>query len=182
VRSRVLGTLAALAGAGVIALLVYGVGALSPSRTLDEALASGQRPLAPDAALALPVLGGGGLQALGAHRGEVVVLNFWASWCTPCEEEAPLLERAQATLARNRATVLGVSYKDTTSDSRSFARRYGLSYPILRDSTGAFAHAYGTDKLPETFIIDRTGRVVAISRGEIDSAFIGRAITLAQST
>jgi len=177
-----LGTLAALAGASLIALLVYGVGALSPSRTLDDALASGQHPLAPDAALGLPALGGGGLQTLGAHRGEVVVLNFWASWCPPCEEEAPLLERAQPTLARVRATVLGVAYKDATSDSRSFARRYRLSYPNLRDSTGAFAHAYGTDKLPETFIIDRSGRVVAISRGEVNSAFLERAIRLAQST
>lgn len=181
-RSRALGTLVALCGAGLIALLVYGVSALSPSRTLDQALASGQRPLAPDARVELPVLGGGGLQALSAHRGEVVVLNFWASWCPPCEEEAPLLERAQPSLARNRATVLGITYKDTTTDSQAFTRRYRLSYPILRDSTGAFAHAYGTDKLPETFLIDRSGRVVAISRGEVGSAFVDRAIALARGT
>jgi cytochrome c biogenesis protein CcmG/thiol:disulfide interchange protein DsbE len=181
VRSRLLATLAALCGAGLIGLLVYGVTALSPSRTLDQALASGERPLAPDARVALPVLGGG-LQTLGAHRGEVVVLNFWASWCPPCEEEAPLLERAQPTLSRSRATVLGVTYKDTTTDSQAFVRRYHLSYPVLRDSTGAFAHAYGTDKLPETFLIDRGGRVVAISRGEVDSAFVDRAIALARST
>jgi cytochrome c biogenesis protein CcmG/thiol:disulfide interchange protein DsbE len=178
----VLGTLAALCGAGLITLLIYGVTALSPSRTLDEALASGQHPPAPGAGVALPVLGGGGFQALRAHRGEVVVLNFWASWCPPCEEEAPLLERAQATLARSRATVLGVAYKDTTTDAQAFARRYHLSYPNLRDSTGAFAHSYGTDKLPETFVIDRSGRVVAISRGEVDTAFVRRAIALAQGT
>jgi cytochrome c biogenesis protein CcmG/thiol:disulfide interchange protein DsbE len=178
----VLATLAALCGAGLIGLLVYGVSALSPSRTLDNALASGQRPTAPDARVALPVLGGGGLQTLSAHRGEVVVLNFWASWCPPCEEEAPLLEHAQATLAHSRATVLGIAYKDTTPDSRAFVRRYRLSYPNLRDSSGTFAHAYGTDKLPETFIIDRGGRVAAISRGEVDKAFLARAIALAQST
>jgi cytochrome c biogenesis protein CcmG/thiol:disulfide interchange protein DsbE len=178
----VLGTLAALCGAGLIALLVYGVSALSPSRTLDNALANGQRPPAPAARVALPVLGGGGLQTLAARRGEVVVLNFWASWCPPCEEEAPLLERAQAMLGRSHATVLGVAYKDTTPDSQAFVRRYRLTYPNLRDSSGAFAHAYGTDKLPETFIIDRSGRVAAISRGEVDKAFLARAVALAQST
>ncbi|HET9470798.1 MAG TPA: TlpA disulfide reductase family protein [Usitatibacter sp.] len=177
-----LGTLAALCGAALIGLLVYGVSALSPSRTLDQALANGERPLAPDARLALPLLGGGGLQALRAHRGEVVVLNFWASWCPPCEEEAPLLERAQARLLHSRATVVGIAYKDTTSDSQAFVRRYRLSYPNLRDSAGTFAHAYGTDKLPETFVIDREGRVAAISRGEVDAAFIARAIALAQGT
>ena len=174
--------LAALCGAGLIALLIYGVTALSPSRTLDDALASGDHPRAPDAGLALPILGGGGLQALSARRGEVVVLNFWASWCPPCEEEAPMLERAQATLERSHATVLGVAYKDTTGDSQAFVRRYRLTYPNLRDSTGAFARSYGTDKLPETFVIDRTGHVVAISRGEVDTAFLTRAIALAHGT
>jgi cytochrome c biogenesis protein CcmG, thiol:disulfide interchange protein DsbE len=171
----------ALCGAALIGLLIYGVSALAPSRTLDDALASGQRPLAPDAGVALPILGGGGVQAaLRSRRGEVVVLNFWASWCPPCEEEAPLLQRAQGTLARSRATVLGIAYKDTTGDSLAFVRRYHLTYPNLRDTAGAFARSYGTDKLPETFVIDRSGRVVAISRGEVDAAFVDRAIALAQ--
>ncbi len=61
-------------------------------------------------------------------------------------------------------------------------RRYHLTYPNLRDDDGAFAHSYGTDQLPESFIIDRQGRIVAISRGEIDQAFLDRAIALAQSS
>ena len=93
-----------------------------------------------------------------------------------------MLERAQAQLLRSHATVLGIAYKDTTGDSQAFVRRYRLSYPNLRDSTGAFAHAYGTDKLPETFVIDRGGRVAAISRGEVDAAFVERAIALARGT
>jgi cytochrome c biogenesis protein CcmG/thiol:disulfide interchange protein DsbE len=171
-----------LAGACLIGLLIYGVTTLSPSRTLDEALVNGQHPLAPDAGHELPLLSGAGTQALSSRRGEVVVLNFWASWCTPCEAEAPLLERTQRTLARYRATVLGVTYKDTTTDSQGFARRFDLTYPNLRDSTGAFAHAYGTDQLPESFVIDRTGRIVALRRGEIDDAFLARAVALARRT
>jgi len=111
-----------------------------------------------------------------------VVLNFWASWCEPCQVEAPLLQRAQARLQRAGATVLGVTYLDATPDSRSFVRRFRLTYPNLRDNNGAFAHSYGTDQLPETFVIDRRGDIAAISRGEIGQPFIDRAIALAQGS
>jgi cytochrome c biogenesis protein CcmG/thiol:disulfide interchange protein DsbE len=171
-----------IAGACLIGLLIYGVTARSPSRTLDELVAGGSRPVAPGARLALPVLGGGGFATLRARLGEVVVLNFWASWCEPCRVEAPLLERAQRQLARAHSTVLGVTYLDTSPDSLRFMRRYHLTYPNLRDNSGTFAHSYGTDQLPETFLIDRRGRVVAVSRGEIGRKFINRAIALAQST
>ncbi len=180
-KRRALATLAALCGASLIGLLIYGVTALSPSRTLDQALADGQRPQAPEAGRVLPLLEGGS-DALRSHRGEVVVLNFWASWCTPCEAEAPRLERAQRMLARAHATVLGVTYKDTSTDAQGFARRFGLSYPNMRDTTGAFARSYGTDELPESFVIDRAGRVVALRRGEIDAAFLDRAVALAKGT
>jgi cytochrome c biogenesis protein CcmG/thiol:disulfide interchange protein DsbE len=112
-----------------------------------------------------------------------VLLNFWASWCVPCEAEAPLLQRSQARLARNRATVLGVTYLDASPDSEAFVRRYHLSYPNLRDNdNGDFAHAYGTDQLPESFIVDRRGQIVAIARGEIEQKFIDKAIRLAEGT
>jgi cytochrome c biogenesis protein CcmG/thiol:disulfide interchange protein DsbE len=181
VKSRALPVIAALAGAGLVALLVYGVSHQAASRTLDELVASRQYPQAPDAASLLPVLGGQGTSSLGSLRGKVVVLNFWASWCQPCEQEAPLLERTQTQLRRDRGTVLGVTYLDASPDSRSFVHRYHLSYPNLRDNTGDFAHSYGTDQLPESFIINRNGRIVAISRGEIDQRFLNHALALAGS-
>jgi len=181
VRRRILPILVSVAGACLVGLLIYGVSAQSASRTLDERVAHGERPAAPDAGRSLPVLDGAGTGSLAALRGKVVVLNFWASWCEPCQVEAPLLERAQAQLARHGGTVLGVTYLDASPDSRAFVRQYHLTYPNLRDSTGAFAHAYGTDQLPETFVIDRQGQVVWISRGEIDQAFLDRALALAQS-
>ena len=61
-------------------------------------------------------------------------------------------------------------------------QRYHLTYPSLRDPTGDFAQAYGTDQLPESFVIDRSGKVVAISRGEVDEGFLAKAIRLAEST
>jgi cytochrome c biogenesis protein CcmG/thiol:disulfide interchange protein DsbE len=172
--------LATLAGALLVALLIYGVSAQSASRTLDELVAKGERPRAPDAARLLPALGAPRDASLASFRGRVVVLNFWASWCEPCEIEAPLLERAQRELAGHGATVLGVTYEDVSPDSQSFVRRYHLSYPNLRDDDGRFAHSYGTDRLPESFIIDRAGNIVAISRGEINQAFLDRAVSLAE--
>jgi cytochrome c biogenesis protein CcmG/thiol:disulfide interchange protein DsbE len=181
-RRRALPILASLAGACLVGLLVYGVSAQSASRTLDELVAHGQHPAAPEATRALPALGAGGVRSLSALRGKVVLLNFWASWCEPCQVEAPLLERAQGRLERDRATVLGVTYLDASPDSQGFVRRYHLSYPNLRDNNGVFAHAYGTNQLPESFLLDRHGDVVALSRGEIGQAFIDRAFALAESS
>jgi cytochrome c biogenesis protein CcmG, thiol:disulfide interchange protein DsbE len=174
--------LASLAGAALLALLVYGVTHQAASRTLDEAVAQKRWPQAPDATVSLPLLGGGGSSSLAAYRGRVVVLNFWASWCEPCEAEAPQLERAQRQLQSFGGTVLGVTYLDASPDSRGFVHRFGLTYPNLRDTDGDFARSYGTDQLPESFVIDRDGHIVKISRGEVTPAFLQSAVKLAESS
>ena len=181
-RRRALPIIVSLAGACLIGLLVYGVSTQAVSRTLDERVLRGERPLAPDAHHALPRLSGAGARTLASLRGKVVVLNFWASWCAPCQVEAPLLQHAQSNLLAHGGTVLGVTYKDAAPDSEGFVRQFHITYPSLRDGEGSFAQEYGTDQLPETFLIDRQGRVVKIARGEIDQTFVNRAIALAQGT
>ncbi|HLH13762.1 MAG TPA: TlpA disulfide reductase family protein [Solirubrobacteraceae bacterium] len=181
-RGRVLPMVVTLVGAALIALLVYGVSHESASRTLDELVARRQYPRAPDASVALPMLGASGTRTLASLRGKVVVLNFWASWCTPCQEEASLLEHAQGMLERHGGTVLGVTYQDDTPESEKFVRSYHLTYPSVRDVSGEFAHSFGTRQVPESFVIDRQGRIVQIERGEIEKRFVARALRLAEST
>jgi len=173
---------ASLAGAALLGLLVYGISNQSPSRTLDEALARGQHPAAPDATYRLPSLSGGGQRTLASFHGKVVLLNFWASWCEPCQHEAGLLERAEHELSGHRATVLGVTYEDASTDSRGFVAKYGITYPNLRDASGSLASAFGTRQVPESFIINRSGRIVDINRGEIQGGFVKRALKVAEET
>ncbi len=180
-------TLATLFGAALLALLVYGVTHQAATRTLDQAVADGRQPLAPEATHALPALTGRGSgptpdQSLASYHGRVVVLNFWASWCPGCEAEAPAVERLQRELQRHHATVLGVTYEDITSDSLAFLRRYHVTFPNLVDGSGEFGRSgYGTAQLPESFLIDPSGRVVAICRGQVEKRFLERALRLSES-
>jgi cytochrome c biogenesis protein CcmG, thiol:disulfide interchange protein DsbE len=155
---------------GLIALLVYGVAATGPDQSIERALASGERPPAPQ--LELPRLDGRGEGSLDDYRGRVVVLNYWASWCEPCRTESPLLERWHRRLARERGTVLGIDVLDVTSDARAFVREFGLTYPQLRDPDGATQRSFGVVAYPETIVIDRAGRIAALERGPVDEDFM----------
>lgn len=167
--------------AAIAGLILYGMLRGGSGGTLDDAVKRNERPPAPGAAITLPPLAGSAAPiSLQRLRGKVVVLNFWGSWCDPCREEAPVLESAQRRLRRERlGTVIGASYNDPPDKALAFARSVGLSYPLVADVGTKLAQAYGTTKLPETFILDREGRVVAISRGQISSKFLDNAITMA---
>ena len=178
-RSAVPITVAVLSLA-LIALLVYGVISKKTNDTLDQAVRSGKKPSAPGLDVALPNLAGPGTRRLADLDGKVVVLNFWASWCQPCKAEAPVLERVQQRLRKSDAgTVFGVTYKDAPDASRAFVRQEKATWPNVRDDRLKLAPKFGTSQLPETFVIDRTGNVVAVSRGQIDQQFMDAALTRA---
>jgi cytochrome c biogenesis protein CcmG, thiol:disulfide interchange protein DsbE len=163
--------LTGLLAAGLLAaLLGYALVASHPSRTLDDALAAGQRPAAP--ALRLPDLRRPvQTRSLAALRGRVVLVNFFASWCAPCRDEAPMLERWQRRLRARGGTVLGVDAIDARADALGFVRRMRLTYPIARDVDGSTARRFGVAGYPESALLDRAGRVVAIARGPLSPAF-----------
>jgi cytochrome c biogenesis protein CcmG, thiol:disulfide interchange protein DsbE len=158
----------------LIALLAYGLAQNEPDRTVDEALARGERHEAP--ALELPKLGAGGTASLADYRGQVVVLNFWASWCKPCREESPLLERWHRSMRDRGGTVLGVDMYDVTGPAQDFIDEYGLTYPMLKDKDGKGVEQFGVVAYPETFVIDRQGRIAAVARGPVDEQFMQRSV------
>jgi cytochrome c biogenesis protein CcmG/thiol:disulfide interchange protein DsbE len=167
--------------AALVGLLVYGVVHGGDNTTLDDAVKAGKLPTAPGAGLKRPMLDGSGKKSLADYKGQVVVLNFWASWCEPCKDEAPVLQSAQTALtAAHAGTVLGATYEDAVEDSRGFERSRKITYPSVRDLGTDLARKYGTNKLPETFVLDRQGRVVAISRGQITQKFLDQALAKAQ--
>jgi cytochrome c biogenesis protein CcmG, thiol:disulfide interchange protein DsbE len=156
--------------AALIALLAYGVASQGTDTSIDDAVERGERPAAPQASL--PVLGAQGRGSLDDFRGQVVVLNFWASWCPPCVDELPLLERTQRRIAVRGATVLGVNYQDLPEDASRFVDRFGLSFPNLRDRDGEYAEEYSILGFPETFLIDRRGRIAAARRGPVTAGWL----------
>ena len=155
----------------LVALLVYGLAQSTPDRGIEEALARGEAKRAPD--FTAPNLSGGGTSSIADFRGKVVVLNFWASWCEPCRDESPLLDRWHTKMSEDgRGTVLGVDVLDVSDDARDFVDEFGLDYPMLRDGEGEVLGRYGVVAYPETFVIDRRGRIVATRRGPVDEKFM----------
>jgi cytochrome c biogenesis protein CcmG/thiol:disulfide interchange protein DsbE len=119
-------------------------------------------------------LDGNGRISLAALDGKVRVVNFWATWCAPCKAETPALERFWRQFRSRGVVVLGVDYNDVAGDARRFVRRHGLTYPMVRDPGGTVATRYNLTGVPETFVIDRQGRVAAIRRYPVDQAWLNR--------
>jgi cytochrome c biogenesis protein CcmG/thiol:disulfide interchange protein DsbE len=154
---------------GLLLVLGLGLADQSTNSSIDAQVARGHYPPAPDLHEKLPLLNGRGRESLAMLRGKVVLLNVFASWCQPCAAEAPLLERAQRLLSRHGGTVLGVTYLDNSVDSEAFMRKYHLTYPVVRDVNGNFVRAFGVTGVPETFVINRDGRIEGLTRYQFDN-------------
>jgi cytochrome c biogenesis protein CcmG/thiol:disulfide interchange protein DsbE len=163
--------LAILLAAAFLALLAYGLATKSADSTIDDALADGRAVPAPS--FDLPVLQRGdaadtrvaasladGRLSLRELRGTPVVLNFWASWCVPCREETPELQRFWRAERERGTLVLGLDMQDLTDDARDFIRDHSMTYPVIRDRGNDVARAYGTTGIPETFFLSPRGRIV----------------------
>lgn len=162
-----------LALVGFVALLVYGVLARSPDTTIDDALSREQSPPAPG--FALDVLDSGnpgpltpawkraardGRVDLKELRGTPVVINFWASWCDPCRQEAPILQRGWRTARKRGVLFIGLNIQDVREDALDFLREFRQDFPNVRDPTNETSRRWGVTGIPETFFVSRGGDVV----------------------
>ena len=134
---------------------------------LAAAAARGERPQAPD--FTLERLDREGRLTLSSLEGKAVVLNIWASWCIPCKEEAPVLERAWRQNRKRGLIVVGLDAKDFRRDARRFVERFGLTFPIVYDGPGDTLGGYGVTGFPETFVVDRQGKVVEAFAGAVNA-------------
>jgi len=193
---RQAGILVRLLQVGAVGLVVALLGLLlwkvvaSEASDLQSRIRAGEKPAAP--AFELPVIWDkretwpaqaraaldDGKLSLRELRGHPVVINFWASWCKPCEEEAPILA-ASARAHAGRVVFLGIDIQDFTSDARKFLERFKANYVSVRDSSNRSYGDYGLTGVPETFYLDARGRAVAQSLGGLSREELERGVAAA---
>lgn len=104
---------------------------------------------------------------LSDYKGQGVFLNFWATWCKPCEREMPFMESQYEQYKDKGVQILAVNIGESEVVVNDFIKKYGLSFPVLRDKEQEVLNAYGVNPLPITFLIDKDGKIVRIHTGEI---------------
>lgn len=155
--------------AGVVAAVLAVVALLATGLGRDPSVFAS--PLvgraAPD--FTLPQLDGPAV-TLARLRGQVVVINFWASWCTECQTEQAALSQTWQQFRDSGVVVIGVNFEDTSSNASNYVRTAGVSYPVVEDADSRTALAYGLRGVPETFVVDKSGRIADRVIGPVDAA------------
>ena len=155
-----------IAAVAVVGLLAYGL-----AKKGGSAIAVGDR--IPAASTELPGLDGDRTASIADYRGRWVLVNVWASWCTPCRTESPALERFYRAHRGRDFAILGIDSNDLSDDAISFVKRYGITYPQLRDGSGDFAKdELGTTGVPESFLVNPQGRLVLHSLGPVSGRYL----------
>jgi cytochrome c biogenesis protein CcmG/thiol:disulfide interchange protein DsbE len=153
------------AAAGAVGLVVLALVAYSIATGPGGALQEGQ----PAPAFTISTLSGGDME-LEAQRGQVVVVNFFASWCAPCRQEAADLETTWRQYQPEGVQFFGIAYKDARSKVQAFLDEFNVSYPCAVDPGNRTARAYGVTGVPETFVLDRQGQLLHHFVGPVSQA------------
>jgi DsbE subfamily thiol:disulfide oxidoreductase len=158
----------AVGGGVVVLMLIAAAAAMWGTGGGPSAAQSTGRPLPgqPAADFTLGLLDGSSL-TLSEMRGEIVLINFWASWCPPCEGEMPALQAIWEEFEAEEVTVVGVAYDDTETDAREMITRFGLTYPVGLDAGDRISSDYGITGVPETFVVDQNGQVAYVHIGPV---------------
>ena len=130
-----------------------------PAHSVDGGGGPAMLAGAPAVSYAIPRVGGGS-DSLAAHRGSIVVMNFWATWCPPCKEEMPALEQLYRADRKRGLVVLGIDQGESAATAGAFAKAHGVTFPILVDADQQYASSYVSVGLPTTVIVGRDGHVV----------------------
>ena len=155
--------LAFLAVCAIIGLLAFGL------------LSKGEAKIAvgdPVPDRVLPVLGGSGHGSIADYRGRWVLVNLWASWCIPCRQEAPELDRFARRYRKRDVSVLGINVQDNSDDALAFLHDYRVNYRQLRSVGDERSAAFGSTGVPENFLVDPQGHLALIWRGPVDEDFL----------
>jgi cytochrome c biogenesis protein CcmG/thiol:disulfide interchange protein DsbE len=160
----------------LLALLAYGVANNGPSNALAARVHRGQTPPAPNASMALQLMGSARKEELKNLRGKVLMVNVFAGWCDACKVEVPILKHAARVLAAHGGELIGVTYQDSSSDASNYLREYGLHFPVLLDPGDSFVAPYGVTGVPETFFIARNGDVVAARTYQLTEGWVDRTL------
>lgn len=166
-------------GALAVAALAIGIGAVFGARLgIDPTLVDSPLIGQPAPAREVPYLERPGAMSLAQLRGQVVVINFWASWCVPCREEHPALVSAAREYRAAGVTFVGVNYQDGRDSAIGFLDELGRgeSYRYVTDPESRLALDFGVFGVPETFFLDRTGRIIAKITGASDYALMSRVL------
>jgi cytochrome c biogenesis protein CcmG/thiol:disulfide interchange protein DsbE len=170
-RRRVRWLVAAVLVATVLAVgIKVGVGLGDESRLVASPLLGKKAP-----SFSLPRLDGGTLHS-GDWQGRVYVVNFWASWCVPCRKEAPILRSFHERWSPRGVELVGIVVNDTVENARTFRDEFRLKYPQVEDPGSAVRDRYGVRGVPETYIVNERGTVMAAILGELDRGTLDDAI------
>jgi cytochrome c biogenesis protein CcmG/thiol:disulfide interchange protein DsbE len=159
--ARVVALVVGVVMLALLGLMIWGIGRAAQGTVGEVKLSARPAP-----AFTIPLMDGKPFE-MAATKGKPVLVNFWASWCIPCEDEAVTLEKASRQYG-DRVTFIGVNAQDTDGNARDFLRRFGVTYPNGMDTSGAVAVDYGMSGVPESYFVDRNGQMVRKWQGPLD--------------
>jgi len=177
-RHKVVSVIVALCVIGSLTAIGLASSASGQAAGPGDAGAGAASPGGPAAAFSLPALSSSGRVSLRGYQGKPLIVNFFASWCEPCQKETPLLARFYRT-EHGKVAIIGLDENDVRAHAVSFTRSNGVGYPVGFDPAAVAASAYGVSALPQTFFLDARHRVVDRVFGAVTLADLSKGIALA---